>query len=117
VVVVVVVLVLEEQNCAGLVIALDASAEIEQRLQVEHSQLVFVVAQAQEADCRYPVVVVDHSEQVNEFLVDEGMEKQEKRNKYEVHLLGLNNHFVVPVVDMFDLQNVNDPDVEEERRR
>lgn len=39
---------------------------------------------------------------MNEFAaVGEDMEKQEKQNyKHEVHLLVLNNHFVVPVIDI-----------------
>lgn len=40
---------------------------------------------------------------MNEFSVDEGMEKQAKQSyKHEVHLLGPSNHFVVPVIDSLD---------------
>lgn len=69
---------------------------------MEHSQLVSGVVQEQKEDLHYLHVVFAHSERESEFVaVGEDMEKQEKQNyKYEVHLLVLNNHFVVPVIEI-----------------
>ena len=72
---------------------------------MEHSQQVFEVNQEQRASQRF--LVSYHSEQVSEFFVDVEMKKQVKQNdKHEVHLLVLQTHFVVPVLESLDLEMV-----------
>ena len=70
---------------------------------MEHSPLAVVATQVHWVDCHCLFLEGDHFEQVNEFFVDEGMEKQAKQSyKHEVHLLDPSNHFVVPVIDSLD---------------
>ena len=66
--------------------------------------MVFAAVLEHWANCHCPTSETDHFEQASEFSVGEEIERQVKQNyKHEVHLLVLNNHFVVPVIDSLDL--------------